>query len=68
MASEIKHRLTPLQTEIINIAKIEGSVTPEKVLRRYDITYWTVKMNLNKMQEKGLLKRVHEKKLKFKIK
>lgn len=68
MMLEMKTKLTPLQTEIINIAVNDGFVTPEKILRKYDVTYWTVKMNLNKLYQKGHLQRIHKNKLKFKAK
>ena len=61
-------KLNPLQTEIINIAKNEGYVTPRQVLNRYDITYWTVKHNLNIMEKKKLLIRQDKRRLIFTIK
>lgn len=60
-------RLTVFQQVLLNMAKEYGEISLKDVKNQHDVTEWTIRMNLNKLESDGLLERTHERKLQFKI-
>ena len=52
-----KLRLTPFQQNIIEIAQDEGFVTINSIYHRYNVTKWTIRMNVKKLEKNGYIKR-----------
>lgn len=61
----ISKRLSALQKDILRLANQYGKVTPEIVSEHYDETYWTIKMNLYRLEKDGFLVRTNETRLEF---
>lgn len=57
--------MSALQKDILRLADEYGKVNPEIVSEHYDETYWTIKMNLYKLEKDGLLIRISETRLEF---
>jgi DeoR family glycerol-3-phosphate regulon repressor len=51
--------LTPRQTDIIAIAKLEGRVSVEALADRFNVTPQTIRKDLNDLCERGVLQRYH---------
>lgn len=51
--------LPPRQTDIIDVAKIEGRVDVESLALRFEVTPQTIRKDLNDLCEMDLLQRVH---------
>ena len=62
----LDRKLTIIQQVIIEIARNEGCVTPKAVMKRYNITYRRLQENFYKLEDQGLLERIHEWKLEYK--
>lgn len=54
-----------LQKDIIRLAQEYGKVNPDIISEHYDETYWTIKMNLYRLEKEGDLIRISETRLEF---
>lgn len=60
-------KLKPIDEVIMNICRCEGIVTPKNLMKRYDLSYNTVKKHLNRLEDDGVIIRTHPRNLTFKL-
>lgn len=53
------------QKDILRLAQEYGKVTPDIISEHYDETYWTIKMNLYKLENDGDIRRTSGTRLEF---
>lgn len=60
-------KLNALQKGMISLAKEEGEISPKSIAKKYDECYKTIRENLIELEQKHLIQRTDNRRLKFRI-